>query len=30
MFSLIPLVSDRYFAHVTRDMDKEGRSNVLR
>ena len=30
LFSLIPLVSDRYFAHVTRDMDIEGRKNVLK
>jgi hypothetical protein len=30
LFSLIPLVSDRYFAHVTRDMDIEGRRNVLK
>ena len=30
MFSLIPLVSDRYFAHVTRDMDMEGRRKVLK
>ncbi len=29
MFSLIPLVSDRYYAHVTRDMDENGRRNVL-
>ena len=29
LFSLIPLVSDRYFAHVTREMDREGRQNVL-
>ena len=29
LFSLIPLVSDRYFTHVTRNMDETGRRNVL-
>lgn len=29
MFSLIPLVSDRYYYHVTRNMDETGRRNVL-
>ena len=30
IFSLIPLVSDRYFAHVTRAMDRRGKDNVLK
>ena len=30
LFSLIPLVSDRYFAHVTRSMDQRGKDNVLK
>lgn len=30
MFSLIPLVSDRYYAHVTRDMEETGKRNVLK
>lgn len=29
LFSLIPLVAERYFAHVTRNMDEAGRRNVL-
>lgn len=29
LFSLIPLVSERYFAHITRNMDETGRRNVL-
>lgn len=29
MLTLVPLDSDRYFAHITRNFDEKGRANVL-